>query len=299
MRRRWVTFGTCLFLIVAACERIHMSRSPETHDLAVASRQSGFDGECETPDPPDREIAPLEAQVSRIMPLAIAEIQIPTYVWVITSGSTGNVSDTSVNTQILFFNQAMMGLPASANTTPMPFRLVLQRVTRVNNSSWYRMVFGSAAEAAMKRAHRVSGKNILNIYVVGRPQGNLTSGWSTFPWSYASNPNLDGVVLRNDTLPRDTADTLKGDTGIHEVGHWIGLFHTFRNFCNRVNDLVDDTPAEAHKHFDCPAGHDSCSLPGLDPLFNFMCYSKNSCRRQFTPGQAARMRQKWAAYRAP
>ncbi len=45
-----------------------------------------------------------------------------------------------------------------------------------------------------------------------------------------------------------------------------------------------------------PAG-DSCSLPGLDPINNYMDYSYDSCYNQFSAGQTSRMQQMFSAYR--
>ncbi len=60
---------------------------------------------------------------------------------------------------------------------------------------------------------------------------------------------------------------------------------------------MSDTPAQSSPTDGCPAGRDSCSLPGLDPIHNYMDYSYDTCYTQFSPGQSTRMDQMWAAYR--
>jgi Pregnancy-associated plasma protein-A len=88
---------------------------------------------------------------------------------------------------------------------------------------------------------------------------------------------------------------------VHEVGHWLGLDHTFANGCRPPGDGIADTPAEAKPAFSCTdQNRDTCpKLPGKDPTNNYMTYVPDSCMSVFTAGQRAAMRAVWFTYRDP
>ncbi|HEU5159105.1 MAG TPA: zinc metalloprotease [Streptosporangiaceae bacterium] len=220
------------------------------------------------------------------------KIVIPLRFHVITNGRVGRVPKARVVRQVAALNAAYGGRTGGADTG-VSFRLTGVSVTA--NARWFARP--KQNDRAMMTALRRGGGNTLNVYsaVVGAE----VLGFSTFPQWYRGHPGLDGVVVDYRSLPGGgTAHFNRGYTAVHEVGHWLGLLHTFENGCVPPGDGVADTPYEAAPTEGCPAAKDTCPAPGTDPIHNFMDYGNDDCMRAFTPGQARRIRASWAAYRA-
>lgn len=214
------------------------------------------------------------------------------YVHVIRKGtgtSNGDIPDSMITSQIQVLNNAY---------GPAGYSFNLVAVTRTTNSTWYTAGPNTTAETQMKAALRQGSADDLNIYL-SSPGGGLL-GWATFPWSYASAPSKDGIVVLNQSLPGGTAAPYNlGDTGTHEVGHWMGLYHTFQGGCSGNGDSVSDTPYEKSAAYGCPTGRDTCrNKAGLDPITNFMDYTDDACMNTFSGGQNSRMLASWATYRS-
>ncbi len=175
----------------------------------------------------------------------------------------------------------------------------------------------AASEIAIKGATRWDNQKYYNIWLVTEIDGNGGQfgiiGYAYFPTSsivdgivQLSNStgdksigyydlNGNGILLGVGQEEGDASVTLTGSrnlnkTLIHEMGHTMGLFHTFNgNSCSETNctlqgDRVCDTPPTT--------ANSSCNSPNCvgAQTENHMDYTSQNCRNKFTFGQRTRAR---------
>ncbi|WP_191858234.1 M43 family zinc metalloprotease [Hanstruepera ponticola] len=236
-------------------------------------------------------------------------IEIPLVVHVLHNGEplgTGaNISDAQVISQVTVMNEdfrMMMGTPgeSTAGGVDVEVEFVMAQrtpdgcptngINRVNicqdgtNSDdvnfWKTQTFWDASKYM----------NMWSSKYVGDLGGIL--GFAQFPGGPA---NTDGVSAGHTFFGSSDYDDGsfqlsppydKGRTMTHEVGHYLGLLHTFQGGCNG-GDQVADTPAVDSPNFGCPTGHVSCST--IDMIENYMDYTDDACMNTFTQGQKDRV----------
>lgn len=230
-----------------------------------------------------------------------AHVLVPVYVHVIRGSHRGerSVNATKVRRIMEILRGGFAG-SQSAYAAATRFSFTLQKLDFTRNDKWYHTGIYTSADLQMHRKLHRGYSRALNIYVRGLTRGAL--GYSRFPWQYTSRRFLDGITVSVNGLPGGKQRGYnRGDTVIHETGHWLGLFHTFQRQCgDGYSDAVADTP-ESTVNFQCSPhlcnAADALVTGYINPALNFMNYSFDSCMRLFTPGQSDRMDAEYAMYR--
>lgn len=184
-------------------------------------------------------------------------------------------------------------------------------------------ISNASANALLSLTHPTSSHfpfgSYLNIWVVS----SIGSGPGT-TMGYAPTPlmsafPLDGVVMRSDVVGDNTTGGTfalgygldQGKILVHEVGHYLNLYHIFQGGCSGLNasgsptdacdlngDFVCDTDPCTTQNFNCSlpvpntcVSNYTTGTTQSDMIENYMSYADDNCMNTFTYDQAQRM---WA-----
>jgi hypothetical protein len=239
--------------------------------------------------------ASLTKIVDEYNPSVIMEIKVWFHVIISSTVDTSNVSDDAIKQQIVVLNEDFQALAGTAgeNGNNSKIKFTLAGITRTTNDEWY--TDSDTDEQAYKAALGKDQKKYLNVYT-NDAQGNL--GYAYFPFGGVAGTAQDGVVALSGSVGgRNNGFSVydQGRTLVHEIGHYLGLHHTFNegSTCGNsftTGDLIVDTNAESES-FDggetCAATRSTCGTS--DPVDNYMNYNKDLCMQKFTPQQVNRM----------
>lgn len=133
-----------------------------------------------------------------------------------------------------------------------------------------------------------------NLAIAQFPATDKVPGLDTSSEPFAAT---DGVIVDFRYLGRNTGAITSriynlGRTTTHEVGHWLGLIHTWGDtYCG--TDYCPDTPTAegSNQTTVCNPRFSNCfGVRTLNMIENYMDYSPDSCMNVFTVDQVARMR---------
>ena len=244
-------------------------------------------------------------------------LYVPVVFHIIHENGAENISQAQIMDQLRIVNEDFRKRAGTngASTDPLAadmeieFRLA-QYDPNGNKHDGINRVFSTLTNNARDNVKPLSywdARKYLNIWVVksinlntGKPGTIL--GYAQFPWLLNFQTTTDGIVIRSDQVGTigSGQQSQAGRTLTHEIGHWLGLYHTFQDGCvggTSINcaqqgDRVCDTPPVADASFGCNIGRNSCSndSPNLpDMVKNYMDYSDGTCLNTYTVGQKARV----------
>ncbi len=258
-----------------------------------------------------------ENQAANVTRAACDVFIVPVVVHIIYDDALSNISDQQVQSQLVVLNQDYRHLPATPGAgtgvdTRIQFCLA-SKDPQGNASTGINRVMSSlttttqADEQNLKSLIVWDPTRYLNIWVVK----NISSSTGDEILGYANppdgpNPQIHGIVVAGKyfgTLGSVQSPYNKGRTATHEIGHFLGLLHTFGTNgtcdgpgslnCLNAGDRVCDTPSEQDAKYGCPTGAPNTCVDNLcdapDPIRNYMNYVDDLCMDQFTAGQVTRM----------
>jgi PKD repeat protein len=155
----------------------------------------------------------------------------------------------------------------------------------------------SYARSIIQPASQWDPRRYINIWVL--PTGNNLLGYAQFPDSSGlsglstvnGSASTDGLIIGADYFGRgpELAPPFNGGrTLTHEMGHFLGLFHTWADGPCNVDDGCNDTPEGDWPIYGCPTGVQTCGLTRM--VENYMEYTDDACMSVFTLCQKSRMR---------
>lgn len=243
-------------------------------------------------------------------------ITIPVIVYIVHRGGIENISNAQVLSQITALNTYFnpYGIRFCLATRQGTSALT-NNIIRVQNFDLSDHNAQTEQQALANLAGSFPSNRYLKIWIVknisNSQSASPTLGYSMFP---GASLFFDGIVVRYDAFG-DVGNCAscpllsgynKGKTLVHEIGHYLSLYHTFHDGCEGMDnttcdskgDRVCDTPPTKNSNFSC-SPMDTCfesnNIP--DDIHNYMDYGDDNCSDHFTSGQIQRMKAVLTNYR--
>lgn len=297
-----------------SCGTDELMRKQLNENTDIKTRQSQAESKIL-----DRQLFRREAKTT-----GVDDYVIPVVVHILHNNGPENISDAQILQGLQHINAAFgnQGLfhTSTGIVTGIQFCLARQDANGDPTSgitrtvSPYTNITMPSQDHALKNSIRWDPTHYLNIWLVNEitseSQGAGVAGYATFPPAHGTAQ--DGVVCEARYFGSSTDNS---KIPVHEMGHYLGLYHTFEGGCPNNNCLLDgdrvcDTPPDASTAPAlCIMPVNTCATDSDDPsvnnpfrtvvlggtgdqndmLRNYMDYGLDVCKTDFTPGQTERM----------
>ncbi len=298
MKKLLIALTICLHTnVYSQCLTDHIQKEAEKNNPAIVTEKLNF----------FNNLQPISNQKRA------TKFIIPVVFHVIHTFGLENISEAQINDQIKTLNEDFsLNNPNKANIRA-PFKTLAAdceiefRLAKLDNNGKctnginriYSPLHTEASDNVKSIANaRWPNTKYLNIWLVSSIKNfnggaGTILGYAYLPWSVANgSANVDGIIMRADYCGSiGTSNANKaGRTLTHEVGHYLGLLHTFQDGCDATNDNCADTPPVSAQftNASCPSNSNSCSNDNpnlIDQWENYMDYSSGDCQSMFTPNQ--------------
>ena len=237
-------------------------------------------------------------------------ITLPVVVHIIHNNGPENISDARVLTAIQHLNEAFANSryynPSDGVNTNIQFCLAqrdpygnstigitrdVSTYTNMNGPDYY------SDDQRVKNINRWNPNCYINIWLVNSIPGAV-AGYAYLPSAHGNL--VDGIIIEASFFGNSYAEDV---VSIHEMGHYLGLYHTFEGGCANADCLIDgdkvgDTPPDnSTAYTSCNIPVNSCTTDAQsgfatdqnDLTSDYMDYGNWNCMSVFTQGQADRM----------